>query len=86
MSFRESVISAGFFQKIIKVDLHVRFNHAYPPQNGHQKVLEDSGGLHTEAGDEMLTCGAAQPLGPPVSLCVVMSVPHRLLGSIYAVA
>ena len=29
MSFGESVFSAGFIQKTIKVDLHVRFNGAY---------------------------------------------------------
>jgi hypothetical protein len=28
MSFGESMISAGFYQKIIKADLHVRVNNA----------------------------------------------------------
>ena len=86
MSFGESMLSVGLFQKTVKEDQNVKLNRAYPWWKLLRKVLEDSGGLHTEAGDEMLTCGAAQPLGPPVSLCVVMSVPHRLLGSIYAVA
>jgi hypothetical protein len=31
MSFVESVISAGFIQKTVKVDLHVRVNYAIPP-------------------------------------------------------
>jgi hypothetical protein len=31
MSFGESVISAGFNQKTVKVDLDVRINRAYPP-------------------------------------------------------
>ena len=49
ISFGESVFSAGFIQKTVKADLHVRFNCPYPQRNGHQKTLEDSGGLHTEA-------------------------------------
>ena len=61
MSFGKYVIFAGFIKKTIKVDLHVRFNCAYPPRNGHQKVLEDSGGLHTKEGDERMTCGVARP-------------------------
>ena len=31
-SFGESVISTGFIQKTIKVDLDVKLNHAYPQQ------------------------------------------------------
>ena len=30
-SFGESAFSIGFNQKTVKVDLHVRFNYAYPP-------------------------------------------------------
>ena len=30
MSFGESIFSAGFIQKTIKADLHVRINCAYP--------------------------------------------------------
>ena len=30
MSFGESMLSTGFIQKTIKVDLDVRSNHAYP--------------------------------------------------------
>ena len=58
MSFGESIFSVGFIQKTINVDLHVRFNCAYPQRNGHQKVLEDSRGLHTEAGPKPLLGGA----------------------------
>ena len=58
MSFGESIFSAGFIQKTIKVELHVRFNCAYPQRNGHQKVLEDSRGLHTKAEGERLPSGA----------------------------
>ena len=54
MSFGESMISAGFIQKTIKVDLDVRVNHAYPHQNGHQKTLEDSRGHHAMAESEGL--------------------------------
>ena len=53
-SFGEFVFSVGFIQKTIKVDLHVRINCAYPQRNRHQKVLEDSRGLHTEAEPEWL--------------------------------
>jgi hypothetical protein len=93
MSFDESVFSVGFIQKTIKVDLHVRINRTYPPRNGHQKVPEDSRGHHTEAGAEGLPSGAgwrhlqaARPLGPPVRLCLAMSVFHHLLGCISAVS
>ena len=86
------MISVGFIHKTVKVDLHVRFNRAYPQRNGYQKTLEDSRGLHAEAQRQSLTGGAgrphlqaARPLGPPVSLRVVMSVLHWLLGCIYAV-
>ena len=61
MSFGESIFSIGFTQKTVKVDLHVRINHAYPLQNGHQKVPEDSRGYHTKAGAEGLLGEAAWP-------------------------
>ena len=57
------MISAGFIQKTIKVYLDVRVNRAYPRRNGHQKTLEDSRGLHTEAEPEGLLGGAVPP-GP----------------------
>ena len=92
MSFGESIFSAGFVWKTIKVVLHVRFNCAYPQQNRHQKVSEDSRGLHTKTEGERLPSGAAQPhlqatwpLGPTVSLHVAISVLHRLLGCIYTI-
>jgi hypothetical protein len=64
MNFGESVSSAGFIQKTIKVDLHVKINYAYPQQNGHQKVLEDSRGHHTEAEDEAPPAPLAGRLAP----------------------
>jgi hypothetical protein len=33
VSFGESMISAGYIQKIVKVDLHVRLNYVNPPRN-----------------------------------------------------
>ena len=85
MSFGESVFSAGFIQKTVKVDLHVGISHAYPLRNEHQKTLEDSRGHHTKAGGETPPGGANQPLGvPPISL-LGMSVLHCLLGCIYVV-
>ena len=59
MSFGEYVFSTGFIQKTVKADLHVRINCAYPPRNGHQKVLEDSKGHHTKVGVK----GLAPPIG-----------------------
>ena len=79
------MISIGFIQKTIKVDLDVRVKRAYPQQNRHQKTLEDSRGLHTKVKGERLSSGAAQPLGPPVSLRVAMFVLHRFLGCIYVI-
>jgi hypothetical protein len=64
MSFGESVISTGFIQKTIKVDLDVRINCAYLPRNGHQKVLEDSRGLHTKVEDEMPPGPTCRPPDP----------------------
>ena len=58
------MISVGFIQKTIKVDLHVRFNYAYPPQNGHQKTLEGSRGLHTKAKGETPAGPTCKPPGP----------------------
>ena len=58
------MISAGFIQKTIKVDLDVRVNHAYPHQNGHQKTLEDSRGLHTVAERQRLPGPTCRPPGP----------------------
>ena len=79
MSFGESVFSTGFIQKTVKVDLHVRINHAYPAQNRHQKVLEDTRGHRAEVNHEWLLGVAGwpnlktiQPLGPtyqPLLLC-----------------
>jgi hypothetical protein len=92
MSFGETMISTGFIQKIVKVDLDVRINRAYPPRNRHQKVLEDTKGHYTEAEPKWLPgvanqphLQATRPLGPTVSLRVAMSVLHRLLGCIYAI-
>jgi hypothetical protein len=48
ISFGESVISAGFNQKTVKADLHVRVNNLIPPWNLRGKVLEDFRWHHTE--------------------------------------
>ena len=81
MSFAESVISVGFIQKTVKVDLDVRINRAYTQRNRHQKVLEDIALRQRQR----LPGGIGQPLRPTVSLHVVMSVLHRLLGCMYTV-
>ena len=65
MSFGESVFSAGFIQKTVKVDLYVRINHAYPQRDGHQKDLEDTRGHHAEAERRRLPAGPTyRPVGP----------------------
>ena len=61
MSFDESVFSAGFIQKTVKVDLDVRLNRTYPQQKQPQKVLEDSRGHHTKVKDETPPGGASWP-------------------------
>ena len=78
MSFGESVFSARFIQKTVKVDLDVRINRAYSRRKQLQKVPEGSREHHTEAEGEMAPGGAGQPL-------LRMSVHHRLLGCIYAI-
>ena len=42
MSFGESAFSTGFIQKIVKVDLDVRSNHAYPWHKQLQKDPKDT--------------------------------------------
>ena len=61
MSFGEFVFSTEFIQKTIKMDLHVRFNYAYPQRNGHQKTLEYSRGLRAEAERQRLPGGVGRP-------------------------
>jgi hypothetical protein len=92
MSFGESVISAGYIQKFIKGDLHVRGNHRIPPWELRGKTLEDTRRLSIEAGHEALPCGAgrphlqaAWPPGPPVSLPAATSVSYHLLGYIFVI-
>jgi hypothetical protein len=60
MSFGESVISAGFIQKTIKVDLDVKVNRAYPQRNRH-KDLDDTRGHCTEVERQRLLGGAGWP-------------------------
>jgi hypothetical protein len=55
------VFPAGYIQKTIKGDLHVRVNNAILLWNQCGKVLEDSRGHHTEAGGTTLPCGAGRP-------------------------
>jgi hypothetical protein len=57
------MISAGYIQKTIKVDLDVRINQAYPPRNGHQKTLEDTRGHHAKAEPERLADPTCRPSG-----------------------
>ena len=61
MSFVESVFSAGFIQKTVKVDLYIRINRAYSQRDGHQKDLEDTRGHHAKAERRRLPGGAARP-------------------------
>jgi hypothetical protein len=52
MSFGESVISAGLFQKTVKGDLFVKQNQGIIPCHIRGKVLEDTKGHHAEAGPD----------------------------------
>ena len=61
MSFSESVFSAGFIKKTVKVDLDVRINRAYSQRKQSQKVLEDSRGHYTKAEGETPLGGASRP-------------------------
>jgi hypothetical protein len=68
ISFGESMISAGFILKTIKVDPYVRINCTYPQRNWHQKTLEDTRGHCTKADYEGLHLQASGLLSPPVGL------------------
>jgi hypothetical protein len=85
MSLGESVISAGYIQKTIKGDLHVRGNLRIPPQELRGKTLEDSKRLSTEAHPEGIPCGADQPVGSPHQPLVATLVSHHLLSCISAI-
>ena len=61
MSFGESMFSAGFIQKSIKVDPTVRFNHAYSQRKQLQKVPEDTRGQPIEEDRERMPDGASWP-------------------------
>jgi hypothetical protein len=61
MSFGEFMLSTGFIQKTIKVDLYVRVNHSYLQQDRHQKDLEDSREHHTTTEGEPLPGAAGWP-------------------------
>jgi hypothetical protein len=50
MSFGESMISAGLFQKTIKGDLFVKQNQGIILWHIHGKVLKDTRGYHAKAG------------------------------------
>jgi hypothetical protein len=61
MSFGESVISAGLFQKTIKGDLFIKRNQGFIPRHIHGKVLEDTRGHHAKAGPKRPQVGLAGP-------------------------
>jgi hypothetical protein len=85
MSFDEYVFLAGFIQKTVKRDLHVRGNHGILPQELHGKTLEDSRRLSTEAHHEGFHVGPTRLWAPGQPL-VATSVSHCLLGCISAVS
>ena len=59
MSFGESILSAGFNQKIAKEDLSVKGNYGIPLRKQRGKTLEDSRRLSTKAEPMPLTWGAS---------------------------
>ena len=92
MSFGESVFSAEFIQKTVKVDLFVKANHVYPQPKLLGKDLEHTRRQSTKADLEWLTCGADRhhlqagwPVGPAGQSPLRRWFFHHYLGSIYAV-
>jgi hypothetical protein len=85
MSFGESVISAGLFQKTVKGDLFVKRNQGIVLQHIHGKVLEDTRGHHAEAGLRGRQVGSDGPTPMPPGTPWCPSPPssgmflHRLL-------
>jgi hypothetical protein len=65
MSFGESVFSAGFIQKTIKVDLDVRLNHDYSQDKQLSKVPEDNTPKRRAIGRQV---GLAGPTLRPADL------------------
>jgi hypothetical protein len=58
MSFGEFIFFAVFTQKTAKEDLNIKRYRGIILWRIHGKVLEDTRGLHTEAGLKSLTGGA----------------------------
>ena len=58
MSFSEFVFSAGFIQKIIKVDQDVRIKRVYPQRKQPQMVPEDTK-RHPNKADRWRQIGGA---------------------------
>jgi hypothetical protein len=86
MSFGESVFSAGFIQKTVKVDLDVRFSRTYPQRKQprrFQKTREDT--TPKQRARRRQVCRSAGPLGPTSQSSIAVLVLHRLLGYIYAI-
>ena len=85
-------IFSRFYPENHQGDLFVKGNHVIPKQNQCGKTLEDSRRLSTEVEPETLTYGvdrhhmqAVRPLGSTSQPLVAKSVPHYLLGYIYAI-
>ena len=79
MSFRESMFSAGFIQKITKEDLIVKENYEIPPRHRCGKDLEDT---TLKLGPKGHNSGLASPLGrprglpqSPLALCRLVCIP-----------
>jgi hypothetical protein len=78
MSFGEFIFSTGFTQKTTKEDLNIKRYHGIILWCIHRKVLEDTRGLHTEAGLKSLPGGAGQ-LHPCATRPPVVGRHHELL-------
>jgi hypothetical protein len=78
MSFDEFIFSTGFTQKTTKDDLNIKRYHGIILWHIHKKVLEDTKGLHTEAGLESLPGGADRP-HPCAARPPVVGRHHELL-------
>jgi hypothetical protein len=78
MSFGEFIFSTGFTQKTAKEDLNIKRYRGIILWRIHGKVLEDTRGLHTEAGLKSLLGGAARPY-PCAARPPVVGSHHKLL-------
>jgi hypothetical protein len=68
----------NFTQKIVKEDLNIKRDRGTISSRIHEKVLEDTRGLHAEGGDQTLSGEAGRP-HPCVARAPVVGSHHKFL-------